>query len=115
MKVLTIEMLRHQCNVDWEDDDEQLTLCGEAAEDAIIGDTHRTFEELLHRGFVETMGREPGEEEEVNVSLFPSRLKMAMLIIANQLYTKREASLPAAQNLVQYSYSFLTKPYRKLV
>lgn len=115
MRVLTIEMLRHQCNVDWDSEDEQLLQCGEAAEAAVIGDTRRKYNELLRRGWAETHDREPGEDDVVNDSDFPARLRMAMLLIAAQLFTKREPSQQLAQNMVQYSYDYLVKPYRRLV
>lgn len=116
LRVLTLEQIRHQCAVDWDDDDEQLTACGIAAEDAVIDETRRTLDELIVRGYNERTGERVEDVADVpgGVAWFPHRLKSAMLMLTAELFKNREISSEKAQNRVK-TYDILTKPYRRLV
>lgn len=46
LRVVTLDELKAQMRVDFEDEDDIITLYGSAAEDAIIEGTHRTLEEV---------------------------------------------------------------------
>lgn len=50
LRVVTLEELKAQMRVDFEDEDDIITLYGSAAEDAVIEGTHRTLEELKRMG-----------------------------------------------------------------
>lgn len=53
LRVVTLDELKAQMRVDFEDEDEIIKLYGCAAEDAIISGTYRTLEELKRIGYAE--------------------------------------------------------------
>lgn len=53
LRVVTLDELKAQMRVDFEDEDEIIRLYGRAAEDAIISGTYRTLEELKRIGYAE--------------------------------------------------------------
>lgn len=108
LRVVTLDELKAQMRVDFEDEDKIIELYGCAAEDAIIEGTHRTLEELKRMGYAEKNG---GSQEG---ELFPYRLKLAILILAAHNYRNREPVASIAQNAVPYSLEMYCKPYRKL-
>jgi len=101
LKVVTLEELKAQMREDWDGEDELIRLYGEAAEDAVIGATRRTFEELV------SIGESEG-------SSFPSRLKVAVLMLAAHSHRNREPVAAVAQNAVPYALEMYIKPYVKL-
>lgn len=108
LRVVTLDELKAQMRVDFEDEDEIIKLYGCAAEDAIIEGTNRTLAELKRMGYAERHdGSEDGE-------LFPDRLKLAILILAAHNYRNREPVASVSQNTVPYSLEVYCKPYRKL-
>lgn len=108
LRVVTLEELKAQMRVDFEDEDDIIALYGSAAEDAVIEGTRRTLEELKRMGYAEKNdGSRDGE-------LFPDRLKLAILILAAHNYRNREPVASVAQNPVPYSLEVYCKPYRKL-
>lgn len=116
LRFLTLAEIKKQVMVDFDDDDEQLTAIGIAAEDAVVDETRRTLEELVVREY-NSKNAEPVESlEEVPEGLawFPQRLKQAALMLTADLYKNREISTEKAVNRVK-TYDILTKPYRKLV
>ena len=56
LKVVTLEELKAQMREDFDGEDELIRLYGEAAEDAVIGATRRTFKELCRIGYYEQNG-----------------------------------------------------------
>jgi uncharacterized phage protein (predicted DNA packaging) len=107
LRVVTLDELKAQMRVDFEDEDNIIKLYGCAAEDAIIGGTNRTLDELKRIGYAEKNGTEDGE-------LFPDRLRLAILILAAHNYRNREPVSSISQNAVPYSLDVYCKPYRKL-
>ena len=108
LRVVTLNELKAQMRVDFEDEDEIIRLYGSAAEDAVIEGTNRTLEELKRIRYAEKNGgAEDGE-------LFPDRLKLAILILAAHNYRNREPVASVSQNTVPYSLEVYCKPYRKL-
>lgn len=115
LKIVTLEELKMQMREDFCEEDEIINLYGSAAEDAVIASTRRSFEELLRLGFAESTGRMIGMDEEVpEGDWFPSRLKLAVLMLAAHSYRNREPVAAVAQNAVPYTVEFYLKPYRKL-
>lgn len=116
--ILTIEELRQQAAVDFEDTatDNQLAAAGRAAEQAVILETRRTVEELTVRGYKERTGISVERMEDVpdGVAWFPEMLKQAMLLLACELFTRREINSEKALYRVK-TYDIMTKPYRRLV
>lgn len=120
LRVVTLDELKAQMREDFDGEDGLITLYGEAAEDAVIGATRRTFEELCRMGYVEQTGVNipisealPGEELPGFV-WFPSRLKVAILMLAAHSHRNREPVSAVAQNAVPYTLDFYIKPYVKL-
>ena len=116
LKVVTLEELKLQMRVDFEDEDTLIEAYGLAAEAVCVDSTRRTLEELAWIGYKEATGEEPGEGVEIDVRKdFPSRLKIAVLMLAAHLYRNREPVATVAVNAVPYAWEVLTKPYRRLV
>lgn len=131
LRVVTLEELKAQMREDFDGEDELIRLYGEAAEDAIIGATRRTFKELCRIGYYEQNGEYPSEEpspvDELDESpedvpsdpipekaWFPSRLKVAILMLAAHSHRNREPVAAVAQNSVPYAFEMYIKPYVKL-
>ena len=114
LKYVTMAELKQQMRVDYEEEDSIIRAYGRAAEDAIVKGTSRSEDELLRMGYEEEMGQVPTAEEMVGVEYFPSRLKVAILMFAANLYRNREPVASVAQNAVPYSFDVLTKPYKRL-
>lgn len=120
LKVVTLEELKAQMREDWDGEDDLITLYGEAAEDAVIGATRRTYEELCRLGYTE----QTGVKIDISAALpdetlpggvwFPSRLKVAILMLAAHSHRNREPVAAVAQNAVPYTLDFYIKPYVKL-
>ena len=102
LRVVTLEELKAQMREDFDGEDNLITLYGEAAEDAVISATRRSYEELVQ------MGQEEGGDG------FPSRLKVAILMLAAHSHRNREPVAVVAQNAVPYTLDFYIKPYVKL-
>ena len=102
LKVVTLEELKAQMREDFDGEDELIALYGEAAEDAVIGATRRTYDELVEMG-----------QNEGGVG-FPSRLKVAILMLAAHSHRNREPVAAIAQNAVPYAFEMYIKPCVKL-
>ena len=113
LRIVTLDELKKQMRVDFEDEDEIISLYGVAAEDAIIYGTERTLAELNVIGYKEQNGSIEIEETP-GPEYFPKRLKLAILILAAHNYRNREPVSAVAQNPVPFSIEVYTKPYRKL-
>lgn len=113
LRVVTLDELKKQMRVDFEDEDDIISLYGVAAEDAIIHGTERTLDELNAIGYEEQSGS-PAVRETPGVEYFPRRLKLAILILAAHNYRNREPVAAVSQNPVPFSIDVYTKPYRKL-
>lgn len=99
MDTVTLDELRLQMRVETSEEDELITVYGEAAEKAVIGATCRSLDEL----------------KEMGGGVFPTPLKVAVMMTAATFYRDREAVTNVAANPVPYSVDFLVKPYVKLV
>lgn len=102
LKIVTLEELKAQMREDFDGEDDLIRLYGEAAEDAVIGATRRTLDELID------MGKAEGGEG------FPARLKVAILMLAAHSHRNREPVAAVAQNVVPYAFDMYIKPYVKL-
>ena len=115
LKVVTMEELKLQMREDFDGEDEVINLYGCAAEDSVIGGTRRTLEELKRIGYQESTGIELKEDEVLpDGDWFPSRLKLAILMLAAHSHRNREPVSSITQNPVPYAFDVYVKPYRKL-
>lgn len=115
LKVVSLAELKAQMREDWDGEDSLITLYGCAAEDAVIQGTYRTLEQLKRIGYAESTGMLIGDDEALpEGEWFPSRLKVAVLMLASHYFRNREPVASIAQNAVPYTIDFFLKPYRKL-
>ena len=114
LRVVTLEELKAQMREDFDGEDALITLYGEAAEDAVIGSTRRDIEELRRIGYEEKNEELSDAEELPEGNWFPSRLKVAILMLAAHAYRNREPVASIAQNSVPYAFDMYIKPYVKL-
>ena len=101
LRVVTLEELKAQMREDFDGEDDLIRLYGEAAENAVIKATRRTYEERV-------------EMAEAENNDFPSMLKVAVLMLAAHLHRNREPVAAVAQNVVPYTIDLYIKPYVKL-
>lgn len=115
LRVLKLEELKAQMREDWNGEDELICLYGKAAEDAVIDGTGRTLDQLKRIGYAERTGILITDGEQLpEGSWFPSRLKVAALMLAAHYFRNREPIASVSQNAVPYTIDFFLKPYRKL-
>jgi uncharacterized phage protein (predicted DNA packaging) len=115
LRCVTLNELKAQMREDWNEEDELIKLYGVAAEAAVIDATRRTFDELCTLGYAESTGFMPDDDiGETLKDWFPSRLKVAVLMLAAHYFRNREPVASVAQNPVPYTIEFFVKPYRKL-
>lgn len=105
LRVVTLDDLKKQMKIDFEEDDELIQVYGMAAEDAIINATRRTYEELVDEN------RKRRNNEAVG---FPKMLHAAVLMLAAQLYKNREPVSGLSQSIVPYTLDSMIKPWIKL-
>ena len=113
LQIVSMDELRLQMRVEEDDEDNIILNYGIAAENQIITETRRTKEELCARGYKEQHGGEPTEP--VDVKWFPAPLRVAILMLAANLYRNRE---PVAAGVtvapIPYTIEVLVKPYVRL-
>lgn len=114
LKIVTLDELKAQMREDFDGEDELIQLYGCAAEDAVIHSTYRSMDELRAIGYKEETGAAAPDEGLPEGDWFPTRLKVAILMLAAHYQRNREPVAAVAQNAVPYAYDFLIKPYRKL-
>ena len=97
MKWLTLEKIKMHSRIDYNDEDELLTLYGESAEDMIENVTGKKYAEIME---------EYGE--------IPKPLYYASLMLVECSYTQRSPVTMTNLAHVQYTFVCLVKPYMKL-
>lgn len=98
LQFLTLDDIKAQCRVDFEDDDALLAQYGRAAEDAVVRETRRSVEELT----------------ELGGGAVPQPLKLAALMLTAHFYRLREPVSGVTQDAVPYALDYLVKPFVKL-
>ena len=101
LRVVTLDELKAQMREDFDGEDHLIELYGEAAENAVIKATRRSYEELV-------------EMAEAEGNDFPSMLKVAVLMLAAHSHRNREPVAAVAQNAVPYALDMYIKPYVRL-
>lgn len=101
MKFLTLDYIKQHSRIDFDCEDGLLELYGEAAEEAVLDITHRTYEEIREKW---------GTKEKP----FPAKLIVASLMLVEVSYLYR--SPVSQQNIyaVPYAFDMMVKPYIKL-
>lgn len=99
--ILSLNLVKkHVRSDDFSEDDDYLCSLTEAAEQFVIRDTNRTFDELVSMS-------EDGD--------FPKTLQQAVLMLVGHWYNQREAVAGVTMTEVPYTIQALIKPYVKLV
>lgn len=120
LKIITLEELKEQTRVDFDDEDNSLELFGAASEDLVIGMTKRSLKELNMIGWQERNEGEVIEDEEEKAEItannknFPNRLRLAIRMIAAHFFRNHENVSSVNQASVPYTLGVLVKPYIKL-
>jgi hypothetical protein len=96
---VTLEELKKQMNVEFDDDNGYIEELGKVAIAHVFHSTRRSREELAAMA--------DGEA-------FPRPLRLAALQLAAHWYRLREPVASASQNVVPYTYECLVKPFIKL-
>lgn len=97
MKWLTLEYIKAHSRIDYDIEDDLLTLYAEAAEDSILNMCNRTLEDILDKY---------GE--------VPKPLYQAALMLVDASYNQRAPISPINMYSVRYTFDLLVKPYMKL-
>lgn len=97
MKWLTLDYIKQHSRIEYDCEDELLTLYGEAAEETILNICSRTYEDL--KG---------------NNTTVPSAIIQASLMLVDLSYQQRSPVSPVSMYAVPYTFDLLIKPYMKL-
>ena len=99
MKWLSLDTIKHHLNIDTDDEDMMLELYGDAAEEAILDITRRTYEELVQMGG----------------GKMPAKLYAAALQLVDVQYNNRSPYTSQQLSTIPYgNFDFLVKNYMKL-
>ena len=99
MKWLTLEKIKKQCRIEPEftDEDELLEMYGESAEEQVLGDIGRSYEDIM-----ESYGKVPVD------------IIHATLLLVDQSYRQRSAADTMSWAPVPYAYEAKIKKYIRL-
>lgn len=97
MKFLTLDLIKQHSRIDFNYDDDLLTLYGDAAEDTVFNILNRNYDEIM-----EKYGK------------VPTALKQAALMLVDNSYQYRSPVTVGNISMVPYAFDALLKPYMKL-
>lgn len=113
LQIVSLDELKLQMRVEEDAEDDIITQYGIAAERQVITETRRTKNELLEIGYNEQHDTPPNGT--IDVVWFPAPLRVAILMLAANLYRNRE---PVAAGVsvapIPYTIEVLVKPYVRL-
>jgi hypothetical protein len=98
MKWLTLELIKKNSRTEVDDEDDLISTYGESAEQRVLDDTGRTYEELVEMGG----------------GTFPPNLIHASLLLTDAACNQRSAVDKMAWYVVPYGYERKIKPYVRL-
>ena len=101
MRYLTLEWIKAHSRIDYDIEDELLTLYGDAAEEAVLNIIGRSLSEVAQLW---------GTQEQP----VPAALMQATLMLVDASYTQRAPMSTMSLYAVPYSFDLLVKPYVKL-
>lgn len=97
MKWLTLDYIKAHSRIDFNCEDDLLTLYGESAEDTVLNVIDRTYDEVVSAN---------GE--------VPAPLYHAALMLVEVAYTQRAPISQSNLYVVPYTFDMIVKPYMKL-
>ena len=98
MKWLTLQLIKQNSRIDGNEEDNILTLYGNSAEQQVLNDTARTYEELVEMGGGEV----------------PVDIVHASLMLTDFAYQQRSPVDRLQWYQVPYTYDKLIRPYMRL-
>ena len=98
MKWLTLQLIKQNSRIDGNEEDNILTLYGNSAEQQVLNDTARTYEELVEMGGGDV----------------PVDIVHASLMLADFAYQQRSPVDRLQWYQVPYTYDKLIRPYMRL-
>ena len=101
MRYLTLEWIKSHSRIDYDIEDELLTLYGDAAEEAVLNIIGRSYRNLVLNF---------GSPDDY----VPAAIKQATLMLVDASYTQRSPVSSVNMFAVPYTFDFLVKPYMKL-
>lgn len=99
LKFLSLPDIKAQARIeaDYTDDDDYLKMLGAAAEEKLLSDIQRTYDEVV----------------EMNGGTWPYKLTLAALMLTSQWYKHREPTTNQSISVVPYAYENLYMSWRK--
>lgn len=105
LRIVSLDALKRQMKIDFEEEDDLIVMYGVAAEDAIINATRRSYEELV----MENRKRKSDEKRRVSANVVYRHPDDGA-----QLYKNREPVSSLSQAVVPYTFDYMLKPWIKL-
>lgn len=99
LQFLTLPDIKAQARIEssFTDDDDYLMMLGAAAEEKLLSDIQRTYDEVV----------------ELNGGTWPYKLALAALLLTSQWYKHREPTTNQSISVVPYAYESLYMSWRK--
>lgn len=94
MNFLTLSYIKSHSRIDYDIEDDLLTLYGEAAEETVMNICNTTYEAMLEK-----------------YATIPSAIVQAALMLVDVSYTHRSPVSPVNLYAIPYTFDMLVKPY----
>lgn len=110
MKWLTLDYIKAHSRIDYDGEDDLLTLYANAAEQTVLNLCNRSYDEMM-----EKYGEDTTTESGDVVKTMPATIMQATLMLVDNSYQQRSPASAQSLHLVPYTFYLLIKPYIKLV
>lgn len=97
MNYLTLAYIKAHSRIEYDGEDELLTIYGNAAEETVMNICGTTYQKMLHE-----------------YTTIPSAVMQATLMLVDLSYQQRSPVSPSSMYAVPYTFDLLIKPYMKL-
>ena len=97
MNYLTLAYIKAHSRIEYDGEDELLTLYGNAAEETVMNICGTTYQKMLQE-----------------YTTIPSAVMQATLMLVDLSYQQRSPVSPSSMYAVPYTFDLLIKPYMKL-
>ena len=97
MNYLTLAYIKAHSRIEYDSEDELLTLYGNAAEETVMNICGTTYQKMIQE-----------------YTTIPSAVMQATLMLVDLSYQQRSPVSPSSMYAVPYTFDLLIKPYMKL-
>lgn len=97
MNYLTLAYIKAHSRIEYDGEDELLTLYGNAAEETVMNICGTTYQKMIQE-----------------YTTIPSAVMQATLMLVDLSYQQRSPVSPSSMYAVPYTFDLLIKPYMKL-